>query len=90
MIVWRGLASESFGAGELAPAALDIFREHKRSWSRTTSRHEQRHHAEETIRACVEQAGLRCVALYGQDPAVNFEAEVDELRHSKAVYVATR
>jgi hypothetical protein len=25
--------------------------------------------------------------VYGQDPAVNFDDEVDELRHSKAIYV---
>jgi SAM-dependent methyltransferase len=90
LIVWRGLASESFDGGDLAPAVLDIFREHAGSWSRTTSRHAQRHHAEETVRDCVERAGLRCLASYGQDPAVNFETEVDEHRHTKAVYVATR
>jgi SAM-dependent methyltransferase len=90
LIVWRGLASESFDAGDLAPAVVDIFRPRAGGWSRTTSRHAQRHHAEETVRACIEWAGLRCVGLYGQDPAVNFEAEVDELRHTKAVYVATR
>ena len=90
MMVWRGLADERFGAGGLAQAALDIFCEGRDGWSRATSRHDQRHHPRETVERCIEQAGLRCVAVYGQDPAVNFDAEVDELRHSKAIYLVTR
>ncbi len=90
MMVWRGLAGEEFGPGGLAQAALDIFCELGDGWSRTTSRHDQRHHPRETVDRCIERAGLRCVAVYGQDPAVNFDAEVDELRHSKAIYLVTR
>jgi SAM-dependent methyltransferase len=90
MMVWRGLADEGFGAGGLAHAALDIFCDSGHGWSRTTSRHDQRHHPRETVERCIERAGLRCVAVYGQDPAANFDAEVDELRHSKAIYLATR
>jgi len=90
MMVWRGLADAEFGPGGLARAVLDIFCESRDGWSRTTSRHDQRHHPRETVERCIERAGLRCVAVYGQDPAVNFDAEVDELRHSKAIYLVTR
>ena len=90
VMVWRGLADEGFGAGGLAQAALDIFCEGRGGWSRATSHHEQRHHPRATVERCIEHAGLRCVAVYGQDPAVNFEPEVDELRHSKAIYLVTR
>lgn len=90
MMVWRGLADEHFGPGCLACATLDIFSESSGHWSRTPSRHDQRHHPRATVNRCIESAGLRCVAVYGQDPAVNFEAEVDELRHTKAIYVVTR
>jgi SAM-dependent methyltransferase len=90
MMVWRGLADERFAPGDLAQAALDIFCESGDGWSRTTSRHDQRHHPRETIDRCIEHAGLRRVAMYGQDPAVNFDAEVDELRHSKAIYLVSR
>jgi SAM-dependent methyltransferase len=90
MMVWRGLADEQFGPGGRACAALDVFSESGGQWSRTPSRHDQRHHPRATVDRCIECAGLRCVAVYGQDPAVNFEAEVDELRHSKAIYVVTR
>jgi SAM-dependent methyltransferase len=90
MMVWRGLADESFGEGDLAHAALDAFSERSGCWSRVTSHHAQRHYPEPVVRDRLEAAGLRCLTVYGQDPAVNFEAEVDELRHSKAIYVATR
>jgi SAM-dependent methyltransferase len=90
MMVWRGLVEDQFGPGGLARAALDIFWKTRDGWSRTTSRHDQRHHPRETVARCIERAGLRCVAVYGQDPAVNFDTEVDELRHSKAIYLATR
>jgi SAM-dependent methyltransferase len=91
MMIWRGLADEHFGPGGLASAALDIFSESDDGhWSRTPSRHDQRHHPRATVDRCIESAGLRCLAVYGQDPAVNFEAEVDELRHTKAIYVVTR
>ncbi|HEX6582054.1 MAG TPA: class I SAM-dependent methyltransferase [Thermoleophilaceae bacterium] len=90
VMVWRGLADDQFGAGDLARAALDIFSESRGCWSRTTSNHAQRHHPRETIERCIENAGLRCVAVYGQDPAVNLEPELDELRHSKAIYLVTR
>ena len=90
MMVWRGLVGERFGPGEVALAALDIFCESPEGWTRTTSLHEQRHHPRETVERCIEDAGMRRVAVYGQDPAVKFDAELDELRHSKAIYLVTR
>jgi SAM-dependent methyltransferase len=90
VMVWRGLAGEGFGPGGLAPAVLDIFWESGEGWSRTTSRHEQRHHPRGVVERCIAHAGLSRVAVYGQDPAVNFDSELDELRHSKAIYLVTR
>lgn len=90
VLIWRGRTEHSFGPGDLASAALEIFSERVGCWYRTSTLHEQRHHSEGTVRACIEAAGLSFLAVYGQDPEVNFEAEVDELRHSKAIYVATR
>jgi SAM-dependent methyltransferase len=90
MMVWHGLADPAFGPGDLAHAVLDVFWESGGGWSRATSRHHQRHHTRETFDDCIDQTGLRRLAVYGQDPAVNFDAEVDELRHSKAIYLVTR
>ncbi len=90
LMVWRGLADAAFGPGDLAQAVLDIFWKSGEGWSRTTSRHQQRHHPRETVDGCIDRAGLSCVGVYGQDPAVNFDAEVHELHHSKAIYLARR
>ena len=91
LMLWRGLADDGFGPGDLARAVLDVFADDGDGcWSRTTSRHEQRHHPRATVERCVESAGLRCVAVYGQDPAVNFDSELDELRHTKAIYLVTK
>jgi SAM-dependent methyltransferase len=90
VMVWRGLAEEGFGPGGLARADLDVFEAAGGRWARTTSRHEQRHHPRATVGRCAERAGLRCLAAYGQDPAVRFDDHLDELRHSKAIYVLTR
>jgi SAM-dependent methyltransferase len=90
LMVWRGRAPEDLAAGGLARADIDVFEEIDGHWSRSSSRHEQRHHARATVEHCAERAGLSCAAVYGQDPAVNFDDEVDELRHSKAIYVLAR
>jgi len=90
LMVWRGLAGAEFDAGGLAEAVLDVFHENGHGWSRTTSRHAQRHHPQPCVERCIEGAGLQRVAVYGQDPAVNFDSELDELRHSKAIYLVTR
>jgi SAM-dependent methyltransferase len=90
VMVWRGLAGEDFPAGGLACATLDAFSEGDAGWYRATSHHEQRHHPRQSVDRCVGGAALRCLGVYGQDPAVNFDGELDELRHSKAVYVLTR
>jgi SAM-dependent methyltransferase len=89
VLIWRGLADEGFEQGGLARASLDMFRDLGDGWARHTSAHEQRHHSETTVRQCIAQAGLRCLAVHGQDPAVNFDAELDELGHTKAIYVVT-
>jgi SAM-dependent methyltransferase len=92
VMLWRGLAGRDFAPGGLARAALDVFSEGpvEAGWSRTTIHHEQRHHPRSTVDRCVEAAGLHCLGVYGQDPAVNFDAELDELRHTKAVYLLNR
>jgi SAM-dependent methyltransferase len=87
VLVWRGLAEAPFGPGDLARARLDIFARHNGGWTRAASHHEQRHHPEAVVRRAIEESGMRCVAVYGQDPEVNFEATLDELRDSKAIYL---
>lgn len=50
--------------------------------------HTQRHHSEATVRAALERAGLDCLAVYGQRPDGRPRLPLDELDHSKAIYIA--
>jgi ubiquinone/menaquinone biosynthesis C-methylase UbiE len=59
-------------------------------WTRTRSVHHHRHHAPETIRAALAEAGLQCEAEFGAQITGVLERPVDELRHTKAVYIARR
>jgi SAM-dependent methyltransferase len=90
VLIWRGEAPVELGPGELARARLDIFERRDGRWVRSTSHHEQRHHPEQLVRAAIEGAGLSLLGVWGQDPAVNLDPRVDELRHTKAIYLATR
>jgi SAM-dependent methyltransferase len=90
VMLWRGHADHGFEPSGWARASLDVFSESGGCWARVTSEHEQRHHSLDTVRSSIADAGLRCLAVYGQDPAVNFDAVLDELAHSKAIYIVTR
>jgi ubiquinone/menaquinone biosynthesis C-methylase UbiE len=57
-------------------------------WTRTRSVHHHRHHAPETIRAAFATAGLQIEAEFGAQITGALERPLDELRHSKAVYIA--
>jgi ubiquinone/menaquinone biosynthesis C-methylase UbiE len=59
-------------------------------WTRTRSVHHHRHHAPDTIRAALAAAGLRYEAAFGAQITGALERPLDELRHSKAVYIARR
>jgi SAM-dependent methyltransferase len=89
LMVWQGSAGD-LGEGGLAEATLDVVRPNGAAWDRRTSRHLQRHHPERRVRRLLRAAGLECVAVYGQFPDVRFEQPLDELRHSKAIYIARR
>jgi SAM-dependent methyltransferase len=89
MLIWRGLATEAFSLAGLARARVDIFSRGPQEWVRAVSAHEQRHHPDHVIRGALDAAGLRCLAVYAQDPAVNFDRRVDERTHTKSIYLAT-
>lgn len=59
-------------------------------WIRTRSVHHHRHHAPETLRAAFASAGLRVEAEFGAQITGALECPLDELRHTKAVYIARR
>jgi hypothetical protein len=90
MMVWVGNGDESPRPGAMPCARLEVFeRTSGRAWRRTTSRHRQRHHAADHVRAALAGAGLRLLAVHGSTADGEIEDDVDERRHVKAIYVAT-
>lgn len=50
--------------------------------------HRQRHFPESEVLTALEDAGLHCLGVFGQDLGGVLEQPLDELRHVKALYVA--
>jgi SAM-dependent methyltransferase len=89
-VVWRGETPADFAPGGTAEAMLDTFvRDPDGRWDRRRVRHRQHHHSIEPLEARLREAGLRVCAVHGVDDECR-TAPLDELRHSKAVVVATR
>jgi SAM-dependent methyltransferase len=88
---WRGQAPPRVEPGLDASAWVEVFRERDDGlWERTRSRHEQRHHPRESIEDAIAAAGLELAAVRGQLPGARLEPELDEERHTKAVFLARR
>lgn len=85
---WRGEARDP-GPGGLASATIESVERDGGRWRRSTCRHTQRHHPEETVRRALALAGLDCIGPFGQFRDGRLEPECDEERHTKAIYVAT-
>ena len=87
-LVWEGHAGGDAGPGARCTARFVAFERRGERWRRTDVRVEQRHHPAEAVRESLEAAGWECAALYGQGLDGRLEPELDELRHTKAVFVA--
>ncbi len=88
---WQGRTDPKAEPGVRAVAEIEIFRdEGEGSWSRHSSRHVQRHHSSEVIRARAAAAGLTILAAHGLTTDGAIHPRADELGHTKRVYVAKR
>jgi SAM-dependent methyltransferase len=89
VVVLEGRGAPDLASGGTATATIDrLEREPTGWWRRTRSEHHHHHHAEPTVRAALERAGLACERVLGTDTAGTLEEPLNELRHSKALYVA--
>jgi SAM-dependent methyltransferase len=85
-LCWRGLAPAAFAPGEVARARLDVVAREGGEPVRTV--HRQRHHTPAVVDRALAAAGLELVARRGQDLAGAIDRELDERRHTKALYIA--
>jgi SAM-dependent methyltransferase len=85
-LCWRGLATAAFAPGAIAQARLDIVA--REGGATVSTLHRQRHHTPAVVDRALAAAGLELVARRGQDLNGAIELELDELRHTKALYIA--
>lgn len=91
LFCWRGGGSGSVAPGARCEATIEVFSEAESGdWTRTSSRHVQRHHQSALVLELLSTAGLELVELYGQVTGARLEQPVDERRHLKLVYVCRR
>jgi SAM-dependent methyltransferase len=87
---WRGETEPDFQPGGTATATTEIFAQRSNGcWERSAMRHVQRHHAPDTIRQLLEEAGMSCRLVVGQKPGATLEDSWDEERNTKLLYFAT-
>jgi SAM-dependent methyltransferase len=90
-LAWRGETATALEAGGPAQATVEVFAPTGAGlWERRSSVHRQRHWPRAHVDELARRAGLRIVAVHGQHPGAVLEPDLDELVHSKAVYLACR
>jgi SAM-dependent methyltransferase len=87
---WSGLPGDrSIESGGVVEVTIEIFaRGQADSWRRSTSLHRQRHWPDTTLRRLAHAAGLQVIDVRGQRPGAVIEGQLDDLVHTKAIYVA--
>lgn len=94
LIAWRGLGDGSAQPGFEGEVQIDVFSPAADgdgdAWRRTTSVHRERHYPVDEIARLAAEAGLAIVACRGQSPGIVLEPDVDEERHTKALFLARR
>ncbi|HET8672479.1 MAG TPA: class I SAM-dependent methyltransferase [Thermoleophilaceae bacterium] len=89
-LCWHGLVNAGdFGEGDVAEAAIEVFGEQPGGcWTRTTSRHVQRHRPLAEVAEAVAGASLELLAVRGQARGGRLVPYGGELAHPKLVYLA--
>lgn len=88
-LVWRGQASADTPPGSISEARLEVAVE-EGDEPVETHVHRQRHFPEGEVLELVAGAGLECLDVYGHGFDAVPKQPVEELVHSKAVYIARR
>lgn len=87
--VWTGATADDVPPRSIGEARLEAT-EADGGAAIETHVHRQRHHPEADVLAALEAVGLECLDVYGHDHSAVFEQPVEELRHTKMVFIARR
>jgi SAM-dependent methyltransferase len=88
-MIWRGRTPKDAPPGSIAEASLEVETADGEPITEIpVELHRERHFPEEEMLASLEAADLECVEVFGHDIDAVLEQPLDEIRHSKAVYIA--
>jgi SAM-dependent methyltransferase len=89
VVVMAGQSTPELPPGGLAEAHIDAYQRGDDGWwSRSRGVHRHRHHPDAVVRAALAGAGLECAAAHGMRRDGSVDGPPDDLRHSKALYIA--
>jgi len=85
-LVWRGQGSTEAAPGSISEARFEV--EAASEGDVETHVHRQRHFPEAEVLELIGTAGLECLEVFGHGYDAVLEQPVDELVHTKVVYIA--
>jgi SAM-dependent methyltransferase len=89
-LVWRGQASPEVAPGSISEARFEVEAGAGSKGEVETHVHRQRHFPEAEVLEVMARAGLKCLEVFGHSEDAVLKQPVDELVHSKAVYIGRR
>ena len=89
-LVWRGQASADAEPGSISEARFEVEAPEGGEADVEAHVHRQRHFPEAEVLELLEGAGLECLDVFGHGFDAVLKQPVDELVHTKAVYIARR
>jgi SAM-dependent methyltransferase len=88
-MTWKGLTSPDAGPGTIAEASFEAEPLDPSAGPAVRPElHRERHFPESEVRAALETAGLECLDVYGHHHDAIPKQPLDEVAHTKAVYIA--
>ncbi len=89
-LVWRGQATSDVAPASVCEARFEAEAPDGETADVETHVHRQRHFPEAEVRRALDEAGLRCLDVFGHGHDAVLKQPVDELVHTKVVYIAGR
>lgn len=87
-LVWRGKASSDTAPGSISEARFEVEPITEGVAPVQTHVHRQRHFPEAEVLGLIEAAGLECLDVFGHGFDAVLEQPLEELVHTKAIYMA--
>jgi len=88
VVLWRGSTARLSRPGATGELLVDVFSSRADGlWTRSRMRQRHRHYPVAELRSCAAEAGLRVIAVLGQQAGGRLTAELDEARDRKALFL---